>query len=250
MTSLRAAKISDELGSGKTRIFRQMIESGKKEPTIEFSTKNNYGAWETTLYNNHLDEHLNDLIKKFYESYSIMNQARIATALVLWADHGWSSISDRLDEYYKKVALEVIQSPYSPVIVVEDELLLKKWVNVALKGQSSQSFTPAEEKKMESILRAYSFRDDKGGYITTDQAKGIIGLSNSRSETTQLSNLLRKWRDEGIVEHIKKGHWKFLSDKDLKSILISSIFQDIAENLNESNITLGNSLYTSKENDD
>jgi hypothetical protein len=50
------------------------------------------------------------------------------------------------------------------------------------------------------------------GYINTTQARELIGLTNTRSEITQLSNLFRKWRDDGWLKQTgKKGEWQFTS---------------------------------------
>ena len=234
MTTLRVAKISDELGTGKMRIFRQMIEAGKREPIIEFFESGNFGKWAITLYNNEQNV-LNDLNKRLYELLPTVNQARIATALVLWRDHDWSSILERLDEHYQGVAFEVVRHQNSPVIVVGNELFVKRWVNIALTGQASKRFTHAEENKTESVLRAYAFREKREGYITTKEAKKIIGLGNTPSENTQLSNLFRKWRKAGLVRDVKRGHWKFLSNanEDKKEVLMSKLIEEMVESLSK-----------------
>ena len=51
MNTLRIAKITDEQGSGKMRVFRQMLEAGKREPIVEFQELGDYARWSITLFN-------------------------------------------------------------------------------------------------------------------------------------------------------------------------------------------------------
>ena len=52
MKILRKAKFSDEFGTGKNKIFKYMIESGRREPLFEYQKiSDNYGIWSATIYN-------------------------------------------------------------------------------------------------------------------------------------------------------------------------------------------------------
>ena len=52
MKTLRKAKISEALGSGKSKIFKSIIESGKREPLFSYTPMpNGYGQTSVTLYN-------------------------------------------------------------------------------------------------------------------------------------------------------------------------------------------------------
>ena len=63
---LRKAKFSDELGTGKSKIFKAMIESGRREPLFEYQKlSDDYGTWSVTVYNEQPNTNLLKLIKKF-----------------------------------------------------------------------------------------------------------------------------------------------------------------------------------------
>ncbi len=228
MTILRAARITDELGTGKNRIFRLSIESGRREPTIDFSEHRYFGKWKITIYNNHKNKNLKSLMDQFYQYFPTEHHARIAMALVRLTvqGHKWSSILEHLDDYYADIALEVIQHQNAPIIIIDNEIFLRRWVGVALTGQASQSFTPAEEKQIKDALRAFAFQHSTKGFITTSEARELIGLGDSHSEATQLSNLFRKWRDKKIVKYIKRGHWQFISGKGRKKVMMPSRLQN------------------------
>ncbi|MBC6416066.1 MAG: hypothetical protein GDA46_06755 [Bdellovibrionales bacterium] len=67
---LRMANFSEELGTGKNKIFKYVIEDGKREPLFEYrKTSNNYGIWSVTLYNEKLNENLLNLFKSLKAQY-------------------------------------------------------------------------------------------------------------------------------------------------------------------------------------
>ena len=55
------------------------------------------------------------------------------------------------------------------------------------------------------MLETLAFQNGRKGVVTTKEAKSLIGLGNSPSESTQLSNLFRKWQGEGIVKSSARG---------------------------------------------
>lgn len=228
MNALRIAKITDELGSGKNRIFRKMIESGRREPVVEFTETNRYGRWAVTLYNEEANANLKELINRLKEHFSLPDYWRIATALILWREYSWSEIMQRLDKHYSQVALSVLQSEMSPVIVVDDKLFPKRWVTIALMGQISRRFTPHEEEQIKLILKSFAFNRGRDGHISTAEARRIIGLSSTQSETVQLSNLFRRWSDQNIIKMVKRGHWRFRSDEK-RAQIIMSLFESLQD---------------------
>ena len=210
MAALRMPKISDELGSGKMKVFRLMLEGAKREPIIEFEEIRGYGKWKITLYNQERDHHFKSLLNRLFETLPTKDHARLAAALVLWKENTWSNILDKLDEHFKQIAKEVVSDKNTPILIVNDALFLKRWAEVALTGQATKSFSLAEEDALYLAVQAYAYSMSESGLITTNQAKALIGLSDSRSETTQLSNLFRKWRKAGTVEQAKRGQWRFI----------------------------------------
>lgn len=230
MRLLREAGVTDELGSGKIRLFSQMIEHGKREPIIEFYEKGNYACWAVTLYNEEQNKTSLALLEKFKQYFETIDEARIAMALVLWGNNKWSDILEKLDEHYKKMAIAVIKHPHSPIIVVNDSILTKRWVNAILAGQTSLAFTAAEEQQIKAVLQKHAFGNGRSGAFSSDEARQIIGLSTSRSEVTQLSNLFRKWRDEKIVRQGKRrGDWHFENQVTQPFEIIMSILEHFKE---------------------
>jgi predicted HTH transcriptional regulator len=69
MHIMRISKLTDELGSGKNRIFRHMIEHGKREPIIEFEPFKTHGCWKTTLYNEDTNIAILNLINRLKQYF-------------------------------------------------------------------------------------------------------------------------------------------------------------------------------------
>lgn len=213
MEVLRMAGITDELGTGKANVFKLAIEAGKEEPIIEFFKFNGFARWQLTVYNSQRHEHIANLLGKLTELLPTPLHVRVATALVLWKDRKWSEINERLDSHYQKIAREVIDHKHSPVFVSRDDsLFVKRWADVALTGQSSRGFAPSEENIILQMLANFASSYGKNNQIDTQDARELIGLGKSQSETVQLSNLFRKWEKEGQVKKIKRGIWQFKGD--------------------------------------
>ena len=136
MTTLRAAKITDEMGSGRAKIFRLAIEAGKEEPIVEFIKLKNFAKWHTTVCNSQRHEHIDNLLQEL-ASLPTPDHSRIALAMVLWREHSWSSITARLDTYYQRIADEVVKHSDSPVVIADDKILVKSWADAALAGKTS-----------------------------------------------------------------------------------------------------------------
>ena len=213
MTALRIAKMTDELGSGKNRIFRYMIEAGKKEPIVEFTEYGGYGKWKITLYNNQDNANLIRLIDRLKEKFPNPSYWRLATALVLWRKRNIDEIKEALDEHHKHILQEILQSEDSPILFFseKDTFILKRWAMVAIvDGQISKAFTEAEENNLREFLNYYSYRSNSEGNMSSLEARKLIGLSNAEVERAQLSRLFKKWQNDGVVEKIKKGEWRFI----------------------------------------
>lgn len=210
MVVLRMAKISDELGSGKMKVYRLMLEGAKREPIIEFEDLRGYGKWKITLYNQERDHHFKSLLQRLFDTLPSKNHARLAAALILWKENTWSNILEKLDEHFKLFAKEIIASSNSPVLIIDNKVFLKRWAEVILTGQATKPFSLAEENSFYKLLQARAFKLSAKGLISTSEARKLIGLSDSRAEITQLSNLFRKWKKEKMVEQEeKRGEWRF-----------------------------------------
>jgi predicted HTH transcriptional regulator len=212
MNTLRIPRITDEQGTGKIRIFRLMLEAGKREPVMEFQNLGDYARWSVTLYNEEGNIEINKISNEIKDKFKSKDEWRIATALLLWREQKWSKIETFLDDHFKYVANQVIKNQYSPVSRYDDKLYTKRWAEIRLTGQVTKQFTEAEKEFWLKLLNGFSFRSGAGGNITSAEARKIIGLSDSSSEKTQLARLFSEWQKSGKMEMIKKGHWKFTKE--------------------------------------
>lgn len=210
MNVLRIPRIADEQGSGKIRVFRMMLEEGKREPIIDFQVLGDYARWSTTLFNEESNQELRKLAEEMKGFFS-NDEWRIATALILWRTKTWMEISQYLDEHYKHVAEQVLDRRESPVVRIDDHLYTKRWVQIRLSGQVTKEFTEGEKAVFYQLLNRLSFAFGQQGHISSDEARGIIGLSNAQSEKTQLARLFSEWKSKKLMVKEKKGNWRFLN---------------------------------------
>lgn len=211
MHTLRFARITDEQGTGKMRVFRLMLESGKREPIIDFKELGDYCRWSITLFNDEKNKKLRSIGSGLQREFQDEDQWRMAMALLLWRDKPWSEIKNYMDEYNIHVATNILKNPHAPVWLIkhEDKLYTKRWAYVRLKGQLSKQFLESEKKVFLNLLKYYSYHY-RDGYIYSHEARTIIGLSDHQSEKSQLSALFKEWKEKGIIVKIKKGQWKFI----------------------------------------
>ena len=218
---LRKAQFSDELGTGKNKVFKSMIENGKREPLFEYkSLSNGYGIWSVTLYNEQPNTNFLKLLKKFKDIYKKdPDKYKISAALVLWKDKTLNEIFSYMDEYHKKATGEILSGPLSPFLLAYDhskkntsaKILLKRWVKVQLEGQESKAFSKSEENTFKEILQDYAYKDNRQGYVTNKEVRQLFGLSNSQSEIVQLSKIFQNWEKEGFMKRgEKRRYWKII----------------------------------------
>jgi predicted HTH transcriptional regulator len=231
MQLLRESGYTDELGSGKTRLFNQMLESGKKEPIVEYYPRGEFACWQVTLYNSQDDFHNGEMLTRLKGLFLSVEDARLAMALVLWRNQKWSEILEKLDSHYKNIAERIISSHNSPIVVIGNEILTKRWASCALNGKTTMAFTPQEETLLRQFFQSISYQNDRQGVINTEEAKKIIGLSNTPSESTQLSNLFRKWAQSGFVKNIGRGKWRFETPSKEEIFSISQDFSSLKKDV-------------------
>jgi len=221
MKILRKAKFSDEFGTGKNKIFKNMIESGRREPLFEYQKiSDDYGIWSVTIYNEQPNENflkLLERLKKLYENDT--DKYKLSAALILWKDKSLKEIFTYIDEYHQKLIVEILSDSNSPFLYTTEyfgkkktsvvKILLKRWVKVQLEGQESKVFSKAEESKFKEILQNYVYKDNRDGYITNKEARQLFGLSDSQSEIVQLSKLFQQWEKNGFMKKgEKRRDWK------------------------------------------
>lgn len=222
MKILRKARFSDEFGTGKNKIFKRMIESGRREPLFEYQKiSNNYGIWSTTIYNEQPDQKFLRLLKKLKKLYADnADKCKLAAALILWRDKTLEEVFSYIDTYHKKIIMEIFSDNGSPFLLANEyprenrkspakKILLKRWAKIQLEGQDSKAFSREEENQLKGILQDYSYKENRRGYITNKEARRLFGLSNSQSEIVQLSKLFQKWEKSGFMKKGKRRRdWK------------------------------------------
>ena len=208
MHTLRMARITDEQGTGKMRVFRLMLESGKRGPIIDFQELGDYCRWSITLFNDEQNKELKSIAGDLKKQFENEDQWRMAIALLLWRDKTWKEIINYMDEYNLHIAKQVLGNRYTPVMYFRGKLYTKRWAEVRLKGQLSKQFLESEKEMFLNLLMNYSL-EYNNGHISSQEARDIIGLSDHQSEKSQLSALFKEWKEKGIIEKIKKGQWKF-----------------------------------------
>ena len=239
MEILRKAKFSDEFGTGKNKIFKYMIENGRREPLFEYQKiSNDYGVWSVTIYNEQPNKNFLKLLKKFKKIYaSDTDKYKISAALVLWRDKTLEEIFSYVDEHNKKLVGEILSNDDSPFLYTTEypeknkkkpvvKILLKRWVKVQLKGQESKVFSKAEENKFKEILQNYAYKENRVGYVTNKEARRLFGLSNSQSEIVQLSKLFQQWEKSGFIEKgERRRDWKVKKKSKSPELSIKELFE-------------------------
>ena len=211
MNTLRIPRITDEQGSGKIRIFRLMLESGKREPIASYEDLGGYGRWSMTLFNEEGNPTIKSISEEMRDKFSNKDEWRIATALLLWRNYSWSKIESFLDSDFQYIAHEVLRNKFSPVFKYDDKLYTKRWAEIRLTGKVIKKFSEGEKHFWYKLLNKFSFDSQHNGHITSENARHIIGLSDTNSEKTQLARLFSEWQTQNKIKQVKKGHWQFLT---------------------------------------
>ena len=221
MKILRTAKFSDDLGTGKNKIFKTMIESGRREPVFEYQKlSNDYGVLSVTLHNEQPNTNFLNLTERFKKMYKDnADKYKISSALVLWRDKPLKEISSYMDKYHQTLTLNILEDNNSPFLVTPKtdksgnqvwKILLKRWVKNQLEGQESKTLSKSEENELKAVLQEYSYKNKREGCINNKEARQLFGFSmDSQSEAVQLSKIFQIWEKEGFLEKGKKrGDWK------------------------------------------
>ena len=220
MKILRQASLSEELGTGRNKIFKYVIEAGKREPLFEYDNVKNYGIWSVTLYNEEHDKNLLDLLKVLRNQYEDqIDKYRVSAALVLWRGKTLSEILSYMDDHHKRLTADILMEESSPFSITSKQsdskdmkdfkVNLKRWGRLKLEGQTSKVFSKPEETRIKEDLREYAYAEKRDGYITNRETRRILKLSDSKSEQVQVSQLFQKWEREGFLERgEKRGIWR------------------------------------------
>ena len=116
--------------------------------------------------------------------------------------------------------IDILKDFSGPVFFYEkdDSLVLRRWARLIIEeGKSSKTFTLAEEQLLLSFSYEICTKYDNG-ILTTKRFRELASMGNSPSEVTLSSNILRRWKDNGILEKIRKGTYHFVKIPDSESI--------------------------------
>ncbi len=212
METLRAINKVDELGRGKKKLLAECLMNGFKPPYITITDAGRHKRW-SLIIDLGLDS---DRSRKVYSAIQDQygkgsEKSLIAYALILWRDKPFSEITKYFDTYESKVAAGVISDMSGPVFYweAEDEITLHRWVKVLLEeGKSSRNFTPSEEHRLFKWTQEFHNKYYRG-IITPKEFRERAHLSDSKSDQSLTSKTLNRWREEGKIEKVKRGVYKF-----------------------------------------
>jgi len=211
METLRLAGFVDELGRGKNLIFAESLKNGTKPPEVVLEKGGRYDRWRLYLYGGLKDKAQLRIFDRLKEKYGDEQKALIANALVLWRGHTVSDIRQYVDGESSRIFAEVLTDLGGPIFYYQqkDQIVLRRWVSVLLgEGKDSKQLSAAEEADLLDFASKLQL-DYYRGYITPKELRNLAGMGNSSSEIVLSSQILRNWKERGIVRKIKKGLYQF-----------------------------------------
>lgn len=227
MEVLRIAGCVDELGRGKNLIFSESIRQGKRPPEVHLERAGRYDRWKLFIYGGMQDKTYLRLLDRSKELYRDDQKALIAQALVLWRDKPVSEIRNYVDGDFSRQFAEVLSGLEGPIYYYAkgDKITLMRWATVLLgEGKDSKALSPAEEERLRKF--AYEHRTKYfDGYITPKELRSLADMSNTRSEMTLSSTILRRWEKQGYVKKVGNGKYKFITMLSLSKEFLNLLEQ-------------------------
>ncbi len=233
MEVLRLSKKVDEVGRGKRRLFSECIKNGFEAPHIELSDAGRFKRWRLIINVCDTDRNKLKLLESLIEQYdSDKEKALIAYAIILWKDKKVTEISKYFDKYDFEIAVKIITDLDGPVFYWKerDEIRLNRWVEVLLsEGTYSKQFTKEEE---DALYESFYDRQNHfhKGYFQTKDIKNNAHLSDSKSDRSLVSNLMKKWVLEKKITKIKKGSYKFI---ERQASITPNVYEQIMADFKE-----------------
>lgn len=224
METLRLAGIVDELGRGKNLIYRDSIVNGLKPPVVEIERAGRLSRWRLVLYGGNSDARLLTLQRRLRQHYHDEQKVLIACALVLWRDKKVSEIRQHVSGDSAQMFAEVLSDLRGPVFYFEEEdrLVLNRWVRILIgEGKESKKFSEREEGRVYDLAYKLCTKYDES-IITPKRLRELGDMGESNAAKTASSSLLKKWEQEGKVQQLRKGKYKFeprVTGDDFKRLL-------------------------------
>lgn len=212
METLRLAGKVDELGRGKKKLLSECLINGFNAPVVTITDASRYKRWTLQIIFEENDERFMNILRSLSKQYQGQpEKILIAYALILWHQKPFSEIKRYFDNHESKIAAEVISDIKGPVFFWEerDSIVLHRWVKILIEeGKSSKEFTHYEENEL--YKRCLSLHNKyHGGLITPAEFRELAHLSNSSSDKSLSSRIMRKWTSEKKLQKIKRGTYKF-----------------------------------------
>ncbi len=219
METLRIANKVDELGRGKKKLLSECLINGFNAPIVTISDAGRYKRWSLQMAFEGNNERFMNLQKSLNKQYfGNQEKSLISYALVLWHQKPFSEIKRYFDNHESQIAAEIISDFKGPVFFWEekDKIVLHRWVKVLIEeGKASKGFTYFEEQQL--YKRCLEFHNKfYGGLITPAEFREIAHLSRSGSDKSLSSRMLSKWVEEGRLQRVKKGTYKFLETNTIE----------------------------------
>lgn len=229
MKTLRKAKISESLGPGKSKVFKSIIESGKRPPLFSYNKMpNDYGMLSVTLYNEQPNQNFLTLLTQLKQKYhDQQDKYKIASALVLWKDKALCHTLSHMDEYHQNLTKQILQENDSPFVWWVDNthqqpeirIYFKRWVEHILFNTNNLSLVQRQSFKKFLCHRAYTISPQ--GYIDSKQARQLLGFSDQRPEIARLSRLFSTWQRDGFCQQTpQRGVWQILQRPQLGALYL------------------------------
>jgi len=91
----------------------------------------------------------------------------------------------------------------------KDQIILRRWVRILLgEGQETKQLSAEEEEDLLDLAKRLQLEYHRG-YLTPKKLRDLAGMSHTNSEIVQSSQILKRWVDQGKIQRIKKGVYKF-----------------------------------------
>jgi len=208
---LRVCHLVEELGRGKRVIYKESIKYGRPQPLVDIGNAGRVTRWSLTIFGGSADDKQLKLLARLREHYKDEQKALMALSLVMWRNKPLSEILDYIGPENKQLVNEVAGGMSGAIWIDEaaDMVYLSRWSRLILQqGKDSQKFTPHEEHQLFNFVKKMS-QEYHGGIADNKYVRSLANMGDSRSEITQVSNLLKKWVNEGRITKTKGRRYKF-----------------------------------------
>ncbi len=212
MEVLRLAGRVDELGRGKTLIFRESLLGGRRPPKVFIEPAGLYSRWKLVMHGGAKDQRSLRLLNRLRALFQDERRALIALALVFWRNESVSEIRKYVDDEFQEEFVDVLEDLRGPVFFNRstDRLWLGRWAEILLgKGKDSKRLSDEEETRV--FQSAYRFHTRfTNGVMTNEDFRKRASMGDTASERALASTILSEWLAKGLIDRVgRRGKFKF-----------------------------------------